>query len=53
VPAFALSSVLAMLSLVTLIIKAIFEWQEGRRALRNREAEDSLAPVPVFAGETA
>jgi sulfate transport system permease protein len=49
VPAFALASVLAMLALVTLVIKSIFEWNEGRKA-RSEEAE-AEAFVPA-AGTT-
>ena len=44
VPAFSLASVLAMLALVTLVIKSLFEWSEGRKARGREEAEDRLIP---------
>ena len=40
---------LAMLALVTLVIKTIFEWQEARRAAADRAAEEAFTPVTVGA----
>lgn len=45
VPAFALASVLAMLALVTLVIKTLFEWQEARKAKQDRDAEEAYVPA--------
>ena len=51
VPAFALASVLAMLALVTLVIKSLFEWIEGRKA-RGREVEEDRLIPGAGAGST-
>jgi len=48
VPAFALASVLAMLALVTLVIKTLFEWQEARKAKMDRDAEEAYVPAIVI-----